>query len=226
MITSASTATASTTPASASAAVPVQDWATAISDSALSFTKLNSTVHRKGSVSCYPGAFAMLPAAHCSFRVKLEAAPRGNNWVSFGLTKKGMASSSTDGLGQSSNSWGLSDNRDLGNNDIPEVYASGVSVNKLPRKLQDGDILCAEVNVTAGWCEIRFNDNQFKHRFTIPVGSKEDYWFGMTFANDHMVAILPTLDAYPSTASAPASSSSPFKALPSTGMSAAIFLQT
>jgi hypothetical protein len=215
--TSTTTATSTT---STSTVVPVQDWATVISDSALSFTKLNTTVQRKGSVSCYPGAFAKLPAAHCSFRVKLEAAPRGNNWVSFGLTKKGMASSSTDGLGQSSNSWGFADNRDTGNNDLPQVYASGESVSKLPRKLQDGDVLCAEANVAAGWCEIRFNDNQYKHRFTIPVGSKEDYWFGMTFANDHMVTILPTLDAYTSpagAASAPAPSGSPFKALPSTG---------
>jgi hypothetical protein len=101
-----------------------------------------------------------------------------------------MAVDSSDGMGRTTNSWGIADERSTTSNAMPVAAASKTTVSTLPRKLKEGDVLAGEVDLAAGWFEVRLNQSEFSHRFTIPVGSKEDYWFGMTFANDHQATIL------------------------------------
>jgi hypothetical protein len=141
-------------------------------------------------VSCYPAAFSKLPSEHAKFVVTLNTGTAKSNWVSFGLAKRGMKKDSSDGMGRTEDTWGIADDRSSTSNAV--VSACKSNVGTLPRKLKDGDVLSGEANVAAGWFEVRLNQSEFSHRFTIPVGSKEDYWFGMTFANDHQATILPS----------------------------------
>jgi hypothetical protein len=188
----------------------VTQWSTDISDSALVFGTFNSTAKRPGSVSCYPAAFAKLPAAHAKFRVHLTTAPRDGNTLSFGLAKCGMKATNSDGVGRTVNSWGVADDRNSGaNSTLPAISASSSKVSSWSRKWVSGDILSAEVNTAAGWCEISLQGTADKHRFTIPVGSKEDYWFGMTFATDHVVTILPSDTAAPPASTPAAAANNP-----------------
>jgi len=41
-----------------------------------------------------------------------------------------------------------------------------------------------------GYCEVSINDGDFSISFEIPVGSRDSYMFGMTFATDHAVTIV------------------------------------
>jgi hypothetical protein len=187
-------------------------WATDISNTELAYSNNNITVKRPGSVSCYPAAFARLPAEHCTFTIRLDQAQLDSNWISFGIAKKGFGITNSDGFGREANSWGIADERSTGNTTIPSAFCgSNSGVASMPRKLAAGDILTAEANTAAGWCEVRLNQTEFKHRFTIPVGSKEDYWFGMTFANDHQVTIQdsPNVKAAPAAASSGVAAAGP-----------------
>jgi hypothetical protein len=168
-----------------------QAWSTDISNNALTFSNSNSTALRAGGVSCYPAAFARLPASLASMEVRLNAAPIGANWLSFGLTQRGMEPQGTEGLGHKTNSWGVADDRAAGKEGVlPVVMANRIEVGRLPRKLKRGDVLLGFANVIAGWFEVRLNQTEFVQRFTIPPGTKEDYWFGMTFASDHQAMIV------------------------------------
>jgi hypothetical protein len=123
------------------------------------------------------------------FAVKLDSTHSLNNWLTFGLTKTGFATTNSDGFGREPSSWGFADER--GNSGTMAFVADCKSRGAdLPRKFREGDILTAEVDTDAGWCELRLNQTEFTHRFTIPTGSKSDYWFGMTFANDHRATIF------------------------------------
>jgi hypothetical protein len=173
---------------SQSAFPTISEFNRTISNNDLAFTNNNTTVERPGSVSCYPAAFASLVAERCIFRVQVITAPRSSNWLTFGLAKRGMATSSSDGVGRTANSWGLSDDRSSGSSHT--IIASCGSEVASFRKLKVDDVLMALVDVTEGWIEIRINETEFQHRFTIAPGSMEDYWFAMTFANDHRVTIL------------------------------------
>jgi hypothetical protein len=166
-------------------------WDTDLSNTSLTYTSSNTCVKRVGNVSCYPAAFSKLPSEHAKFSVRLSAPASGSsNWVSFGLAKRGMKKDSSDGMGRTEDTWGIADDRSSTSSAV--VSACKTNVGTLPRKLKDGDVLSGEANVAAGWFEVRLNQSEFSHRFTIPVGSKEDYWFGMTFANDHQATILPS----------------------------------
>jgi hypothetical protein len=147
---------------------------------------------RPGGASSYPAAFARLTAELCTFNVRIDAAKLDCNWLTFGIAKQGMAKSSSDGFGRTANTWGIVDDRNSASTaSMAFLAADKTTLGSLPRKLREGDLLTAEANTSAGWCEVRLNQTEFKHRFTIPAGRKEDYWFGMTFANDHQVTILP-----------------------------------
>jgi hypothetical protein len=160
-----------------------------ISNPSLSFSNGNKSAMRVGNVSSYPAAFARLTGERCSFHVTVDEAPLSSNWLTFGITKKGMAISASDGMGCTQGSWGIQDDRSDASL-VPIVLAERTECAALPRKLRAGDCLSAEVDTIAGWFEVRLNQSEFSHRFTIPVGSKEDYWFGMTFANDHQVTVV------------------------------------
>jgi hypothetical protein len=122
--------------------------------------------------------------------VRFNAAPRSGNWVTFGLAKTGMEASETSGFGRTENTWGLADNRSTTDNTNAGFYAGSLtSVRDLPRKLQAGDVLYGEVDVNAGWFEVRLNSTEFTHRFHTPKGRKEDYVLGMTLANSYQATI-------------------------------------
>ena len=178
-------------------------WSTDISNTSLTFTNTSTTAKRAGSVSTYPAAFANLQAEHSKITVRLDATPRNGNWLTFGVAKRGMAVSGSDGMGRTKDSWGVADDHGSSSTANAIVSASGTNVGTLSRKLKQNDVLSAEVNVAAGWCEVRLNQTEFTHRFTIPVGAKEDYWFGMTFASDVQVTVLPSDVAPPPVPAAP-----------------------
>jgi hypothetical protein len=164
------------------------EWCRTISNNDLTYTNDNTTVERVGSVSCYPAAFASLVADRCMFKIQVDAAPRSSNWLTFGIARRGMAPSSSDGVGRTTNSWGLSDDRS--SSAARAILASSGQEMSTCRKLEVGDVLCAVVDTIDGWCEISLNDTEFVHRFTIPSGSMDEYTFAMTFANDHRVSII------------------------------------
>ena len=88
-----------TNPVCVQYAFPIE-WSTENSNTHLTFSRGNTSVERIGSVSCYPAAFADLPSDRCCFTVMLEACPRGTNWLSFGICRKGrLQISSSDGVG-------------------------------------------------------------------------------------------------------------------------------
>lgn len=166
------------------------EWNRTTSNADLTFSADNSTVERVGSVSCYPAAFASLANERAIFRIEIVAAPKTSNWLTFGLARRGMASSSSDGVGRTPQSWGISDDRSSSTSHTL-VAASGVEVAQW-RKLKVGDILTASVDTVEGWVEISLNDTECVHRFdALPAGTRDDYWFAMTFANDHRVTLLP-----------------------------------
>lgn len=86
----------------------VGSWDIEISNASLTFSNNNTTVQRVGNVSSYPAAMANLPS-NCDrskFRVYIDSAPRGPNWLTVGLASKGMLpSASSDGLGRSLHTW-------------------------------------------------------------------------------------------------------------------------
>ena len=160
-----------------------------MSDRALVFSNSNATVKRPGGASCYPAAFAELPADRCMCVVVLDACPRGNNWMSFGLCKSGFESTSSDGVGRSSNSWGICDNRDRTTVDLTHVASNGQLVTRC-RKLVIGDRLSCLVDVSEGFCEVALNTSEFVYRFEIPKMTKKQLYFVATMANDHQVSLV------------------------------------
>eukprot|EP00599_Poterioochromonas_sp_BG-1_P005830 CAMPEP_0173149516 /NCGR_PEP_ID=MMETSP1105-20130129/10372_1 /TAXON_ID=2985 /ORGANISM="Ochromonas sp., Strain BG-1" /LENGTH=683 /DNA_ID=CAMNT_0014064397 /DNA_START=689 /DNA_END=2740 /DNA_ORIENTATION=- len=164
------------------------EWCRTASNPDLTYTNSNTTVERVGSVSCYPAAFCKLTADKCMFRVVVDAAPKSSNWLTFGVARKGMANASSDGVGRTANTWGISDDRSSSSNHTI-VASCGTEVGQF-RKLRAGDTLSASIDTIEGWCEVSVNEDEFIHRFTIPIGTAEDYYFAMSFANDHRVTIV------------------------------------
>lgn len=163
------------------------EWDRETSNPDLTFTEQNTSVERVGSVSCYPAAFSPLLAERAMFRVVVETAPESSNWLTFGLAKKGMPNSNSDGVGRSNDSWGISDDRSSTSKTV--VGSCGATMGHF-RKFRVGDVLTCMVDTAAGWCEVSINSGEHQHRFDIPVGTLEDYTFAMTFANDHRVSIV------------------------------------
>ena len=179
-------------------------WAPELSQPSLNFTNNNKTAHRVGNVSCYPAAFARLAQDSCAFHVRIDSSPMKQNWLTFGLAKQGFALTNSDGMGRTANSWGIAEERTSGGS-IGGVYAcSKTRLGSLPRRLQEGDVLSAVVDVPSGWCEVRLNYSEFTHRFSIPRGSREDYLFGMTFASDLQVTVVSESSAVPAAVLKPA----------------------
>jgi len=166
----------------------VSEWDRSTSNADLTYSQENTTVERVGSISCYPAAFCNLVSDHCTFKVMLKSAPKSSNWITFGLARKGMASSSSDGVGRTNNTWGLSDDRSSSTSHSLLV-ANGQEMSNF-RKLRVGDVLSATVSLLENYCDISVNDNELQYRFNIPPGTMKDYCFAMTFANDHRVTII------------------------------------
>lgn len=165
------------------------EWDLAQSCDNLTYTENGTSCKRVGSVSCYPAAFANVPADRSAFFVRLDEAQQSCNWLSFGVAKKGaVRNQSSDGIGRSSNSWGIANDRNRLTNET-RVVASGSNAGTF-RPLQEGDVLEAFIDTAAGYCDIKVNENELEHRFDIPVGSADEYVFAMSFANDHRVTII------------------------------------
>lgn len=158
------------------------------SNTELAYSNNDMSVQRPGSASCYPAAFADLTNDRCMFRVRIDEAPRSSNWLTFGVAKRGMANSSSDGVGRTANTWGLSDDRSS-TSSRTSVSSSGTELAQF-RKLQQGDVLTAIVDVREGWVEVSINENEASHAIPIPPGTSDEYVFAMTFANDHRVTII------------------------------------
>ena len=170
--------------------IPVSEWDILKSNEHLTYSNQNTTVKRIGNVSCYPAAFCKLSSPMASITVTLDQAPRGPNWLTFGLSRIDMPVSGSDGVGRTSSSWGICDDRSTTSNNQAMLFNCGQIVSTF-RKLIEGDILKAEVNMTDGWLEISLNDD-FHYKFTIPITSNDynSYCFAMTFANDHQISIV------------------------------------
>jgi hypothetical protein len=122
--------------------------------------------------------------------VHLCSAPLSGNWLTFGLVRAGRVSFGPKGIGRSEEeSWGIADDRGRTVATNAAVFACGRQLTGLPRKLREGDVLKGEVNVTAGWFEVSLNGTEFTHCFEIPQRGKDDYWFGVTLANNHQATI-------------------------------------
>ena len=80
-------------------------WDPSLSNNNLEYSDNGLSCRRPGSASCYPAAFAPVPANKCTFTVKLAEAQTTTNWLTIGICTSGFASSSSDGFGRSSNSW-------------------------------------------------------------------------------------------------------------------------
>jgi hypothetical protein len=185
-------------------------WNLEISNSSLSFTNNGRTVKRPGSVSSYPAAFANVPASRSSICVEIDAAFSGPNWLTFGLARRGMENSGSDGVGLTSETWGICDERDSPSEAV--IASCGSRIGRC-RKFRRGDIVRGVVDLAAGWFEVTIGTNCFTHRFEIPIGSCDDYYFAMTFANNHQATIIPDcnqinpLEASVATAAATATAS-------------------
>lgn len=199
----------------------VTKWDTDISQPALTFRAQATVVKREGTVSSFPAVFARLPSEHALLRVRLDAAPLEGNMLTFGLARRGMKTEYSDGLGRTVDSWGMADDRLRSSHAVMPVLAAGGKanvVNRWHRRVRQGDVLTAEVNTVEGWCELRLNDTEALHRFGVPRGTREDYWFGVTLATDHQVSILPedTQDAVAPADADSSAASSPTPPTPST----------
>jgi hypothetical protein len=124
-------------------------WNIDISNSSLSFSNNNTSVQRVGNVSSYPAAFADLPTScdRSRMRVRVDLCPRGPNWLTVGLARRGlMPTASSDGFGRSSHTWGIHDDRS--NTTVcAKVSACGQDVDTC-RKFTQGDIITCIVDVS------------------------------------------------------------------------------
>lgn len=197
----------------------VMQWETLESNRSLEFTDCNTTARRPGSVSCYPAAFALVPSAYSTISFMLSEAGSRTNWLSIGVAKVGFASSSSDGFGRTTNSWGIADDR---SKDLESSFfaAYGRRICPAPRKLKVGDIITVSINLNLGTITISVNHGEFSHTFGDggqgdnnigPHGKASDFYFGATFANDHQLKIIavsapPTIQSLAATALSPVSS--------------------
>ncbi len=173
-----------------------------LSNSHLAYTDSNTTAQRVGNVSCYPIAVSALQGPAAVFSVRIDSLSGKSNWLTFGLAKKGIAKDSSDGMGRTKDSWGIADDRSSNNSSATYHDCGSKALGSLPRKLREGDVLTAEANTSAGWCEVRLNETEFKHRFSIPAGPHEGYVFGVSFSNDAKVCILPAASGSATTSAA------------------------
>lgn len=166
-------------------------WNRLISNTSLTYSNDYKSVQRVGSVSCYPAAFADLIGPISSLTISLDQAPRGPNWLTFGIAKRGhMTNSSSDGVGRTAMTWGICDDRSSAINHQATIYSSGQSLTHC-RKLKEGDLLKVLVNTKENWMEIRLNQFEFRYRVNVPFDEHfSQYHFAATFANDHMVTII------------------------------------
>jgi len=175
-----------------------------ISNGNLVFADDNQSAMRPGAVSAFPMARAPVtkypgykPREGRSFSVILERAPNENNSTSFGLAAKSISTSGSNGVGPTTNSWGVICSYGSGNSNT-KVMASGQEVATW-RMLREGDILRAEYYPN-GILHISLNMMECEHRFQLPpevvasFGASSDpandnYTFAMTFASNHRARI-------------------------------------
>ena len=131
------------------------EWNRAISNNALHYSNEDLTVERIGGVSSYPAAFASLPAPYCKFTIVIDRCQRGPNWLTFGLAKRSMPTSSSDGVGRTRDTWGLCDDRSSAAGRC-RVCSCGTELSTC-RKFQCGDVLSALVDLIEVPCIIMYS---------------------------------------------------------------------
>jgi hypothetical protein len=174
------------------------------SNSHLAFADDNRSATRPGSVSSYPLARAPItrgpgfkPGQPRSFSVCLERAPNVSNSTSFGVAAKSIRTEGSDGIGPTSNSWGVICS--FGSANAPtKVVASGKQVATW-RMLEEGDVLRAQY-FPDGRLIISLNLFECEHCFDLPAevvanfgsassADDDQYTFAMTIATDHCIKI-------------------------------------
>lgn len=172
-------------------------WSETLSDHALTFTEGRKCAKRKGNVSCYPASLVAATGS-ISLTCRLEECADHGNTMSFGIGHDIFKKASSDGFGAEQMSFGLSDNRQASSNresSGARIIASGQTV-KTVRHLAQGDVLCLryEEVMAKCWLYVYREANyphggpDIYHEFDVPA---MNYVVGATFANDHMLRILP-----------------------------------
>ena len=167
---------------------PVLCWDSNASNSHLTFTYNNISVHRVGNVSSYPAVFAKFTAAICSLTILLENAPVSANGFSFGVAKTGCITlEGGPGVGTKVGSYGIYDADRRDKAQLTDVLAGSVSLGKF-RKLVTGDILRAVVNIPEESVHLFLNDTEWDFKFEV-CGLNDNYVFTITLASDHKISI-------------------------------------
>ena len=163
-----------------------------VSNEALTYTFNNTSVQRVSGVSCYPAAFVQLISSNCKVSFEISSGDLSVNYMSFGLCRVGFAKSSSDGFGRTRESWGVCDNRNTSASGEQAFVGSSASKMTECRKFITGDVITLTVDTSRGWLEFDLNFGEFVFEFEIPpTDDHTSYQFGATFANDHMISIIP-----------------------------------
>jgi hypothetical protein len=126
----------------------------------------------------YPAAYTALNGQRSCIEVHVDEDIAQLRWVSFGLVQRHseQVRAVVCTMGGTGTTWGVT----ISTAEAPVVTDNAEGeVLHLPRQLRKGDILQGLADVTAGWYEVRLNETEFKHRFAILTGTKEDFWFGV-----------------------------------------------
>ena len=164
-----------------------------ISNKALTFSGDAMSAQRKGSVSCYPAAFAKLSGVRSMITLVLTEAPFRTNWLTVGLVTRSFTDNSTDGVGKTPLSWGISDDRSHNTSltSPAKICSCGIDLGTCP-KFSKGDKIQMFFESAEGWLEI-FVNHDLVHKFKgiPPCTELNYYYFCLTFATDHMVTVIP-----------------------------------
>jgi hypothetical protein len=144
--------------------------------------------------SSYPAAYTALHGQRSCVEVHVDEDIAQLRWVSFGLVQRHNEQVRAVGCirAGTGTTWGVT----ISTAETPVVTENAEGeVLHLPRQLRQGDVLRGLADTTAGWYEVRLNEIEFVHRFTIPTGTKEDFWFGVCGSSEdqdeHHVQVQP-----------------------------------
>jgi len=173
--------------------LPVVDRFTA-NNSSLEISNSSRTLLRPGGSGCYPAATARPISNECSFQVVIDSETPSNNTLSFGVALNSFKMSDSNGVGLSSNSWGVMCSYGSGSSQpVSKCYSSGTehSGNGQFRGFRKGDRLKGVVNFERKKLDFFLNDSEATFTFTLPEKLKfTDCVFAMTLASNAQVTVL------------------------------------
>lgn len=170
--------------------LPVVDRFSA-NNSSLEISNSNRTLFRPAGSGCYPAATARPISNECSFQVVIDSETPSNNTLSFGVALNSFKMSDSNGVGLSSNSWGVMCSYGSSPT-VSKCYSSGVehSGNGHFRSLRKGDRLKCVVNFERKKLDFFLNDSEATFTFTLPTLKFTDCVFAMTLASNAQVTVL------------------------------------